>query len=492
MPLSIHPQIGIQPLPAGSRTSSDLQTPAKAIPANQETQALPTNASDKKVNAAAALTLAGKALLAKIAVIQADDKHGDRPEDDQIRISRIAQMSTNVVTALATDPDKFFTDMQEADKGQPGSLYLDLFKTFSLDLGTIGVSKDTTRQYRYALPANGAINANEGTASLIGDRIARQKIALSLLALDRQASGVPHNTRQWAASLNALTDRLATHTIPLTKQELKTYSAELDQLWAREIQGKFTQVSASDAPVPIKKELAARINNPARLNLVRQENKPAFTPQEIISGFVQGDKGNCAAVAAIKLAMVRFGSLDKIFHQIQKDDKGTVALTMRDGTSLEVTAAEIAQAEASASFIKSTDDKIRSVAVILYAVSAKRVLLEGNDGIAPEKMSFSAALDSLADGESSIDSIDRLGLSGYVDIFHDFAERRQRDTSMFSYISVRTPGHSVMVTQGKFDYYGTARDVTEDISIPLTNDPATAQAVDLGFAEGIRLQAYRV
>jgi hypothetical protein len=482
-----------QPAPQ-SASQPTLQSASRLVTAHQADQAFTPTVAEKTSRAAAALTIAGKALLEKIAAIQSDKNEGAHPEDDQINMARIAQLSSKVVAALATDPDKFFADMREADKGEPGSLYLDLFRMFSLDLGTIGAAKDTSREYRYAVPGKGnkAVSASDGTGSLIGDRIARQKAALHLLAPDMQPSRMLKNPQQWEANLASLSARLATHTTSLTPQELNSYNDELNHILAREIHGKLMQGFVNGAPAPLKEYLAGRILNPARLNLVRQENKPAYTPQEIIAGFVQGDKGNCATVAAIKLAMLRFGSLDNIFSQLRKVDKGAYALTMRDGTSLEVTASEIAQAEASASFIKSANDEIRSVAVFLYAVSAKRVLLEGNDGIGPEKMSFGAALDSLANGESSMDSIERLGLSGHVEIFHDFADRRPRDTSMFSYISERTPGHSVVVSQDKFDYYGSVRDVMEDICIPLTNDPANAQAVDLRFAEGIRLKPYRV
>ncbi|MGZ9705691.1 hypothetical protein ACXX81_06585 [Pseudomonas sp. GNP013] len=171
-------------------------------------------------------------------------------------------------------------------------------------------------------------------------------------------------------------------------------------------------------------------------------------PDDIWRGFRQSNQGNCVTVAAIKVAMARFGqSPVSIFERVQRAPRG-YDVTLRDGHTLSVSNQELSQAAREARF-KGADAGMLKDANFLFAVSAKRAQEQNNDGTAGA--SFSAAINSLNDGEDEQETgeaLKRLGLSRYV-----------RKTSVAALACgqlgmINTDAHSVAVIGGHEELWG--------------------------------------
>ncbi|KRP60575.1 hypothetical protein TU79_11245 [Pseudomonas trivialis] len=171
-------------------------------------------------------------------------------------------------------------------------------------------------------------------------------------------------------------------------------------------------------------------------------------PDDIWRGFRQGNQGNCVTVAAIKVAMVRFGQSPRsIFERVQRTARG-YDVTLRDGYTLSVSNRELSQAARESRF-KGVDAGMLKDANFLFAVSAKRAQQQNNDGTAGA--SFSAAINSLNEGEDELETgeaLKRLGLSRYV-----------RKTSVEALAAgqlgmINTRTHSVAVIGGHEELWG--------------------------------------
>jgi len=134
----------------------------------------------------------------------------------------------------------------------------------------------------------------------------------------------------------------------------------------------------------------------------------------IWSGFSQGPDGNCTTVAAIKAAMMKFGNKPTdVFMDVQPKGDG-FSVKMRDGFELDLSKAELVQAAQQARF-QGTDAEMITNANFMYAASAKRAHMEGNEGYGygsdhNAKNSYQDALVSLNDGERPDEALNRLGL----------------------------------------------------------------------------------
>jgi hypothetical protein len=82
----------------------------------------------------------------------------------------------------------------------------------------------------------------------------------------------------------------------------------------------------------------------------------------------------------------------------------------------------------------------------LYAASAKRAQMENNDGTAGR--SFTAAMDSLNDGEYSREGLDRLGLKG---LYRPATDADLRNSKVGT---VEYNGHSMAVIDGRIELWG--------------------------------------
>ncbi|WP_249746322.1 hypothetical protein [Pseudomonas rhodesiae] len=146
--------------------------------------------------------------------------------------------------------------------------------------------------------------------------------------------------------------------------------------------------------------------------------KPGMSTEagNIWSGFKQGPDGNCTTVAAIKAAMMKFGQKPTdIFRDVTANGDGW-DIQMRDGFQLHLSKSELRQAAQQARFM-GDDAGMMTDANFLYAASAKRAHMEGNQGWgfgndANARRSFADALVSLNDGEMLSEGLDRLGLKG--------------------------------------------------------------------------------
>lgn len=97
---------------------------------------------------------------------------------------------------------------------------------------------------------------------------------------------------------------------------------------------------------------------------------------EITTGFVQGQEGNCATVSGIKAAMMKFGANPKdIYKSVEKTDSG-FKVVQEDGTKVELSNAELEEAKSAANF-NGDDKELIKNATFMFAVSAKRAQMDG-------------------------------------------------------------------------------------------------------------------
>ena len=180
-------------------------------------------------------------------------------------------------------------------------------------------------------------------------------------------------------------------------------------------------------------------------NYKPDHSDPGKQPANIWSGFSQGPDGNCITVSAIKAAMMAAGQKPTdIFKDVSETANG-FNVTMRDGFSLHLTKDELRVAAREARF-KGDDPKMMTDANFLYAASAKRAQMEGNDG--RRNMTFQQAAQSLNDGEHADEGLQRLGLKNYV-----------RRTSAAELASgqlgvINRDAHSMAVIDGREERWG--------------------------------------
>jgi len=180
-------------------------------------------------------------------------------------------------------------------------------------------------------------------------------------------------------------------------------------------------------------------------NYKPDNSNPGKKPDNIWSGFSQGPDGNCITVSAIKAAMMQYGQKPTdVFKEVKETSSG-YDVTMRDGFKLSLSRDELKEAATQARF-KGDDPAMMTDANFMYAASAKRAQMENNDGTAGR--SFQAAMDSLNNGESSREGLDRLGLKGRYRPATD-AELRSSKVGTVEY-----GGHSMAVIDGRIELWG--------------------------------------
>lgn len=173
----------------------------------------------------------------------------------------------------------------------------------------------------------------------------------------------------------------------------------------------------------------------------------------IWSGFKQGPDGNCVTVSAIKAAMMKFGQKPTdIFKEVKAAGDG-FDVQMRDGYRLHLSQAEVKQAAEQARF-EGDNPAMLTDANFLFAVSAKRAQNENNDGYA--RQSFTAALQSLNDGEDGGEGLMRLGLSGHMrkTTASELASGQLGVVSHQVMIQGEWGGHSLAVIGGREEMWG--------------------------------------
>lgn len=180
-------------------------------------------------------------------------------------------------------------------------------------------------------------------------------------------------------------------------------------------------------------------------------SNPGKKPNDIWSGFSQGPDGNCVTVSAIKAAMMQFGQKPTdVFKEVKETDDGYY-VKMRDGFELHLTKDELRQA-ALASKFKGTDPEMLADAIFMFAVSGKRIEMEGNgidDDINKSKRSYADALESMNNGEAAHEALDRLGLRGL------YRPSTSSELANGRLGIVAYDGHSMAVIGGLVEMWGT-------------------------------------
>ncbi|WP_226477851.1 hypothetical protein [Pseudomonas sp. MWU16-30323] len=169
-------------------------------------------------------------------------------------------------------------------------------------------------------------------------------------------------------------------------------------------------------------------------------------PKDIFTGFVQTGSGNCVAVSAMKLAMMKFGhNPHGIYKKIEAVDNG-FTITMRDNYTLHVTHDELKQVNASKGFDGDVSSETFKHAVFLFAVSAKRLQLEKYAEESPGTLA--AAIDYLNSGDYPGEALRRLGLTPHM------APATMKELRQGVAGSVATGRHMFVVVDGYMDDYG--------------------------------------
>lgn len=173
----------------------------------------------------------------------------------------------------------------------------------------------------------------------------------------------------------------------------------------------------------------------------------------IWSGFRQSDTSSCITVSAIKAAMMKFGQKPTdVFKDVKESGNG-YDVEMRDGFKLHLSRDELKQAAQQARF-EGTDPAMMTDANFMFAASAKRAQMEGNEGGGwgndhNAQRSFGDALQSLNDGEHGSEGLDRLGLKGLY-------RRSSSDELASGVLGVANySGHSMAVIGGRVELWGT-------------------------------------
>jgi hypothetical protein len=135
-----------------------------------------------------------------------------------------------------------------------------------------------------------------------------------------------------------------------------------------------------------------------------------YSTRDLITGFYQAGAGNCASIAAIKAALMAFGTRP-VFARTSMNGTDHVVV-MRDAeTEYRFTEAEL-QLAAKHMSIKGDDELLVAHAHFMFAAMAKRVQHQGNDG--KPKPTFESAIASLNDGEYYLEGPKWLGLGAFI------------------------------------------------------------------------------
>lgn len=161
---------------------------------------------------------------------------------------------------------------------------------------------------------------------------------------------------------------------------------------------------------------------------------------KLFSQFGQSTEGNCASTAVIKAALDKYDG--KVFQSVQKTGTG-YTVQMQDGKSVQISQTELQSAAKAAKF-KGEANEVKSMAILMFAVIAKRGSSEGMG-------SFDSMLKNLDNGFSCKTAAKLLGLGNKIRNV-SVGEAGQKDG-----VVAYSGKHAVYVDQGKTDHYGSAK-----------------------------------
>lgn len=136
----------------------------------------------------------------------------------------------------------------------------------------------------------------------------------------------------------------------------------------------------------------------------------AYSAHDLITGFYQFGAGNCASIAAIKAALMAFGT-HPVFRRVAIDGPDYVVVMRDADTEYRFTEAELELAAKDMS-IKGGDDLLVAHAHFMFTAMAKRVQQHGNDG--KPMPTLESAIASLNDGEHYLEGPKWLGIAKHV------------------------------------------------------------------------------
>ncbi|PRC11444.1 hypothetical protein CQZ99_25065 [Pseudomonas poae] len=174
---------------------------------------------------------------------------------------------------------------------------------------------------------------------------------------------------------------------------------------------------------------------------------PGKKPDNVWSGFSQSrGTGNCVTIAAIKAAMQKYGEKPTDVYKSVTENSGGYHVVMRDGFELNLSKSELREAAAAARFIGDSPSMLTN-ANFMYAVSAKRAQMEGNDRAGPNQMNYTQALNTLMDSEFAGEGLARLGVK--------FRQGNMNDLARGMIGTLARDGHDMAVINNREELNGT-------------------------------------
>lgn len=276
----------------------------------------------------------------------------------------------------------------------------------------------------------------------------RRSVPVEPVAVDKQPLSSSGNNDQRGVGNTTSDGPALTKLLELFTQ----FFTQLQTLLAGKEQAKIVPALVTPAPQPavVPRPVAPLPDPTPQVLPDLSDKRNGAKPDNVWNGFRQGPDGNCVTISAIKASMAKFGqSPTDIFKSVQATHEG-YHVVMRDGFTLDLKKDELAKAKRGSKFVPLRDPGMLKDAHFLFAVSAKRAMLENNDGSA--RRSIEAAIKSLNDGEDETgpgEGFKRLGLRHHM---------KQVPVSAFADKSligmVNRSAHSVAVVDGCEELYG--------------------------------------
>ncbi|HRG88092.1 MAG TPA: hypothetical protein PLW44_03670 [Chitinophagales bacterium] len=177
-----------------------------------------------------------------------------------------------------------------------------------------------------------------------------------------------------------------------------------------------------------------------------------MNPTDVIKSFKQGAANNCASIAIIKAAIHRYG-IDNVYAE-QISDNGDTQITMRDKTTFEISAKEVAKWAPKSKYIHINGDatlRTYEYALKCFAVLVKCYAIK-------EEVSIDEALDDICnDGLNSDYVYIYLGIPDEKISRLEFSDDGTRDLNQFKkhdgYLFYND-NHVAMASLDNYDEYG--------------------------------------
>lgn len=170
-----------------------------------------------------------------------------------------------------------------------------------------------------------------------------------------------------------------------------------------------------------------------------------LTTDVMITAFHQGAAGNCASIAVIKSAMLKFGK-KKTFKSCVPSANG-YDIVLQNDTPVSITKAEVASAERKAMFIQGSEPEVFEEALFNYAVLCKLNL------ISLKLASVEEAADQL-NGKQKLSFVDIIELLGIKDFYKKATDAEYGSFLASDNMVLGNKFHAAFSGNGYYDEYG--------------------------------------